>query len=318
MRIKYYLLVVILCLFPNWVCAKNIFASGYIEGEFTYISAIEAGILKKVYVKKGVIVDKGQLLFQLDTTVLQADLEQAKAKLKQAQSVLANLHKGKRSEELKVIVAQKEQAEADLKLSKNELTRSENLYKNKAISQSKLDLARANYKKDIARVEELQAEWKTATLGAREDEIKSAEANILISKAEVNKAVKKLSDMTPISPNVAIVEEVYFREGEVVPSATPVISLLIKNNIKLRFYIDEPNVGKLKLGQEVKFSCDGCKAAQKAKINFISSQIEYTPPQIYSVENRRKFMFMVEAVPNTHNFELHPGQPIDVEIQFNE
>jgi len=72
----------------------------------------------------------------------------------------------------------------------------------------------------------------------------------------------------------------------------------------------------LKLGQKISVHCDGCSADVPAAITFISNQVEYTPPVIYSNENRAKLVFMVIAKPAVEKAPLlHPGQPLEVTLQ---
>lgn len=66
----------------------------------------------------------------------------------------------------------------------------------------------------------------------------------------------------------------------------------------------------------MKVRCDGCGNAIAAKISFISQQAEYTPPVIYSREQRTKLVFLVEArTAPTDAIRLKPGQPVDVSLQ---
>jgi HlyD family secretion protein len=75
-------------------------------------------------------------------------------------------------------------------------------------------------------------------------------------------------------------------------------------------------MGKLRVGQNIGVSCDGCAAGLSAAITFISAQNEYTPPVIYSNENRPKLVYMVIARPSTQKAaDLHPGQPVEITIE---
>ena len=86
--------------------------------------------------------------------------------------------------------------------------------------------------------------------------------------------------------------------------------------MKVRFFVPETVVGKLAPGRTLSIHCDGCAADVPAKITYISSEAEYTPPVIYSNENRAKLVFMVEARPSAADaVKLHPGQPVAVSLQ---
>lgn len=109
--------------------------------------------------------------------------------------------------------------------------------------------------------------------------------------------------------------DVYYREGELVPAGSPVVSLLAPENIKARFFVPEMMLGELSLGRDVVLICDGCGAPIPAKISYISREAEYTSPLIYSKENRSTLVFMIEARPAIEaSRRLHPGQPLEIRL----
>src|SRR5665648_132851 len=85
-------------------------------------------------------------------------------------------------------------------------------------------------------------------------------------------------------------------------------------NLKARFFVSEPDRAKLHVGEIVKISCDGCPPGLTAKINFIARDAEFTPPVIFSEEQRKKLVFLVEARPQDAAAELTAGQPITVSL----
>jgi HlyD family secretion protein len=112
----------------------------------------------------------------------------------------------------------------------------------------------------------------------------------------------------------ARVQDIFLRPGEWVAAGQPVLALLPPANRKARFYVPQSVVGGLKLDAPVQLHCDGCGAAIPARISFIANGPEYTPPVIYSNQQRDKLVFLVEARPvKAEDAErLHPGQPLDV------
>ena len=93
------------------------------------------------------------------------------------------------------------------------------------------------------------------------------------------------------------------------------MSLLPPGNVKLRFYVPETVLGRVRAGQAVSFTCDSCGDAMNATISFISDRAEFTPPVLFSKENRAKLVFLVEARPAPEvAARLNPGQPIDVRL----
>jgi HlyD family secretion protein len=83
--------------------------------------------------------------------------------------------------------------------------------------------------------------------------------------------------------------------------------------MKIRFYVPETELAKLAIGDEVKVSCDNCAADISAKIYFIATTAEYTPPVIYSLDERNKLVYLIQARPARPEV-LRVGQPISVHL----
>lgn len=287
--------------------------NGYVEGEYLYIAPTSGGILETLSVERGQGVEAGQGLFSLDDTPLTSSLISARAEVLQARARLSDLSKGMRPEEIEVILKQKEQAEASLESARKEYNRIKALVESRVVSQSALDQRKADYEAGLARVEELSAQLKTAKLGARVDEIEAAGAAVRLAEQGVVQAEKLLRDSAPKAPSAGRVEDVFYRPGEFVAAGAPVVSLLPPQNIKVRFFVPQANLPEWPLGKPIAIRCDGCAKPIPAKVTFIASQAEFTPPVIYSVESRDKLVFMLEAVPDAYDPSLRPGLPVDIE-----
>ena len=94
------------------------------------------------------------------------------------------------------------------------------------------------------------------------------------------------------------VQQIYFREGETVPAQRPVLSIMPPGNMKVRFYVPETELPKLAIGDEVRVTCDNCAADLTARIYFIATSAEYTPPVIYSLDERNKLVYLIQARPS--------------------
>jgi HlyD family secretion protein len=289
-------------------------AQGYVEGEFVRVAAQSSGTLERLLVARGDQVREGDLLFALEATDERAAREQAAADLRAAEARLADLRKGKRQPEIEVIAAQKAQAEAMRDLSAIQLRRQQQLVGTSAASKEQLDSARASYERDVARVNELAAQLEVARLAARSDEIDAAEAAVAAAKAALARAEWQLDQRQGKAPAAAEVTDTLYRPGEYVTLGAPIVELLPPANVKLRFFVPEPLLGGLAVGDEVTFDCDGCPPKLGARISFIAPEAEYTPPVIYSRESRDKLVYLVEAAPDAGAPRLHPGQPVDVRL----
>ncbi len=141
-----------------------------------------------------------------------------------------------------------------------------------------------------------------------------AEAVLRTAQARLNSAQTRLARRKVFSPVTGPVQQVYFRVGEMVPAGKAVIAILPPGNLKVRFFVNEAMLPKLSLGDPVNIHCDGCGSAIPAKITFISRSSEFTPPVIYSLEERAKLVFMIEA-RTTMPERLRVGQPVSVTLE---
>jgi HlyD family secretion protein len=140
-----------------------------------------------------------------------------------------------------------------------------------------------------------------------------AEALLRMARARLNTAQTRLDRRRVASPVSGTVQQVYFRPGEMVESGRPVLSILPPGNVKLRFFVPEAVLPRISYGETVYVHCDGCADGITARVNFISRSAEYTPPVIYSLQERAKLVFMIEALPNDPN-KLRVGQPVDISL----
>jgi HlyD family secretion protein len=286
---------------------------GYVEGEYVYVGSPVAGRLETLHVARGARVSAGAPLFRLDASSEQPARDDAAARLARAKANLANLKKGKRPSEIQSLEAQLAQAKAMLELSEVALERREQLVETRAVSREAVDEARATHDRNQARVAELEAELETARLGARADEIEAAEAEVTAARAQLEQAKWRLDELAQAAPQAGLVVDTLYREGEWVAAGAPVVSLLPPENVKVRFFVPEPRLGAIEVGDEVQVRCDACEPDLTASISYISPEAEYTPPVIYSREMRAKLVYLVEAEPR-QPMALRPGQPVDVTL----
>lgn len=179
------------------------------------------------------------------------------------------------------------------------------------LQQADLAMAQASLTNAKQAFDRAQALLKTAAGTQRA--VDEAEAALRTAEARVASAQTRLTRRKVFSPVTGTVQQIYFRPGEVVAAGRPVVSLLPPGNIKVRFFVPETELPKLSLGQPVSIHCDGCKADVPARITFISRQSEFTPPVIYSLDERSKLVFLIEARTDTPS-ELRVGQPVDVRL----
>src|SRR3990167_527749 len=265
--------------------------NGYVEAELLYLAPQDAGVVKALNVREGDRVKAGDLLFTLDPTRLSLVADQATAS---AQGM------GARAQDDGALAKQVAEAQAALVLAEQTFRRSRDLVKDGAV-------AREKYDADAAAL---------AAAKARLDRAKAERAAMLRDWDAMNAATRlaeqRLADLETTAPAAGSIERIYRRPGEVVAVGDPVVALLPPENLKLRFFAPERLLASMQIGATVKFSCDGCASARTAKISFVASEPQFTPPVIYSLDEREKLVFLVEARPDVPS-GLRPGLPVTIE-----
>jgi HlyD family secretion protein len=286
--------------------------AGYADADYVYVAAPIGGQLSALKVAAGQQVAKGQLLFALDDEAEKAARDEANARLAAANYQAADTEKGKREPEVAVNQAQLAQARAAAELAQHDYTRKRELVAKGFIAQAQVDEALHTLEQARGRVAELSSTVQVAKLPARGDEQRAAQAQVDAAREVLKQSDWRAQQKQQAAPADAQVADTFFRAGEYVSAGQPVVSLLPPANVKARFYVPEPQLQQVALGSNVTLRCDGC-APVAAKVTFISTKPEYTPPVIYSNEQRAKLVFLVEAKPAPADAaKLRPGQPVSV------
>ena len=173
------------------------------------------------------------------------------------------------------------------------------------------DVAMAEASVTNARQAFERAQTLLKTAAGTQRAVDDTEATLRTTEARLASARTRLARRKVASPVAGSVQQIYSRPGEVVPAGRPVVDLLPPSNIKVRFFVPEAVLPRIALGEAVKIRCDGCTSEIPARVTFISRSSEFTPPVIYSQDERSKLVFLIEARTETPG-ELRVGQPVSV------
>jgi len=288
---------------------------GYMEAHLVLIGSEQGGRVETLSVEEGDRVEKDAPIFTLESTEQEAEVAAAKARVAEAEARLADAKQHmQRPGEIDVLEAALAQAKAMLVQSNLTLDRTQKLFDKHWVSQAQLDDAQAQHDRNEAAVAEAEKRIAAAKLPNRSDLIDAAAASVETSRHSLEQAEKALAKRKVFAPAAGTIEEVYFRPGEVVNAGQAVVALLPPGNLKVRFFVQEPVRAALHLDQTVSVTCDGCKGELTAKISFIARDAEFTPPVIFSREQREKLVFLVEARPMEATANLTAGQPVTVSL----
>lgn len=277
---------------------------------------------------------------------LAADIEQRRADLAGALAKLDELKTGSRPQEKEDAKAAVDSAWAEAERSKKDFERSQVLYRNDDISTQQFDQARSraetaqaalkSARERLAMVEEgprvetinaqkalvekmrgalKMAEANAIELKRREQEVTTRRSEIMRSKANIAAIDTQLNDTVAASPIDGVVLVKSADVGEVLAAGTPVVTLGDIDHPWLRGYVNETDLGKVKLGSKVNVTTDSYPGkVYRGQITFISSEAEFTPKQIQTPQERVKLVYRVKIEVENPNRELKSNMPADAEI----
>lgn len=248
---------------------------GYGEADYLYLSSQDAGVVGELFVREGDIVEAGQRVFRLDPERLGYGAESAEAQRAAAAAAVRT-------------------AQAEAVLAQRNYARGSQLAERGFYPRAQLDADRAA--RDVANARLAQAHRQAAAAGA-----------------ETGLAEERLSDLAGTAPRAGTIEQIFHRPGEVVGAGQPIVALLPPENMKVRFFAPEAMLARLPVGTRVLVSCDGCDQPIEARVSFVAQQPQFTPPVIYSLDQREKLVFLVEA-RFAGRTPIRPGMPVDVRI----
>lgn len=289
-------------------------AVGYVEGDYVLLAPIEVAQVATISVKRGDRVEAGAPVVTLESDDASIAVAQAEAALAQAQAQLADLQVGRRPEEIAVLEAALRSAKAQADEAARTLARTKDLLKRNVAAQAQFDDATMQAEVTQAAIGQAEANLAVGRLPARPETIKAAENQVKQAQASLEQARWRLSKRTLTAPASGRVNDVIRNPGDTAGPSAPVISMLPDGAVKLTVYVPEAAFSSIKVGTLLSVRCDGCGPDLKAKVSYVSPDPEFTPPVIYSLENRQKLVYLVEARPQGNAVALQPGQIVDVGI----
>lgn len=310
MSIRKNLALVFFCLVSCGQSDKNAW-QGYVEGENIYLASPYSGVLENLAVHRGQSVKKGQLLFKLDLNPQILAVRQYTGELEQANHQLLDLQNPRRPAEIDAIRAQIEETEAALQLAKLRVERRKELYDRHAIDRESVDEALSLLKQREEQKKRYLANLALARLGSREEQIKAQKAMIDALVARLKEARWEVAQKQVNAPAAGAVFDTYYRPGEFVAAAQPVLSLLTPENVRIEFFVPVRVLDRLEVGKKISFLCDGCEKQGEAVISYISPEAQFVPPLVYSRDNSEKLVFRIKASLADPG-QYKPGQPVRV------
>ena len=300
-----------------------------------------AELAQEVALRKADAQNAQAALEELVAGYRKEDIAQAEAAAQQAQSRLEEMLAGSRPQEIAASQATVERAKAETERAKADASRYEALVKKDEVSQQQYDAVRTTFETALARQKETEEQFKLVKEGPRKEQIEQARAAMVqakehfrllrngprkedieqararleLTKAAVAEAETRLSYATVNSPLSGVVLSKNVEPGEYVSAGTPIVTVADLDNIWVRAYINETDLGRVKVGQRARVTTDSYPhKVYDGRVAFVASQAEFTPKMVQTEKERVKLVYRVKVDITNQNMELKPGMPADVEI----
>lgn len=291
-------------------------ANGTIEATEVEVSSKLPGRLAQLLVDEGDQVRTGQVIARLDTAEFEAEAAQARSALARTEAQLKELLAGSRTQEVQEARANLQQAEDNLRLARDDWERFDNLLKEGAISVQERDRAKNRMEVAISQVKAARERYDLVRVGPRPEVIEAARHERDRARAALAMAEVRLRDTTISAPLSAIVLTKRAEQGEVVNPGFPIVILIDPDDLWLRVYIPESDIGLVKIGQEAAVTVDSFPNRRfEGKVVEISSKAEFTPRTVQTKKERVNLVFGVKIRLDNHERLLKPGMPADTEIR---
>lgn len=293
---------------------------------------------------------------ELEAGSREEDIRKALAMVREKTARLRELQKGFRSQEIEASRAEVERARAllegagaQLELARADYERYKGLRKQGVVSESEYDIVYRRFESALSSYEEAgaglrstrenldlrqegtrseqiaqarqaleqaEANYELVKTGPRIETIEQARAQADVAREALRGAQQKLIYTKLFSPSDGIVLSKAAEPGEYVNPGSPVITVGDLDNVWLRAYVNEKDLGLVSLGREVEVTTDaGPGKIHKGKVTFISSEAEFTPKSVQTFEERVKLMYRIKVSIQNPNRELKIGQPADARFR---
>lgn len=284
---------------------KAIEASGTIEGTDVNIGAQVSGKVTDVRVSEGALVSTGDTLVLVDDLEYRLQLRQAVANGEACEAQYRLALEGSRKEDII-------QAEANLRTAETDYSRMKELLPSQTVTQRQYDEA-------YARFVSAQQTFDKLTRGSRQEEIRAARARRDQALAQADLLRKKLGDCHILAPSGGTITLRGIEPGELIAPGMNLLRLTKLDRVKLTLYLNEKDVGRIKIGQRARVTIDADPAkAYDGTVVYVSPAAEFTPKNVQTTEERTKLVFAVRLEVDNTDGGLKPGLPADAKLLVNE
>ncbi|HWA85868.1 MAG TPA: HlyD family efflux transporter periplasmic adaptor subunit [Opitutus sp.] len=293
----------------------DIALSGNIEVTDAQLGFKIPGRVTERLVSEGDKVSSGQLIAKLDDAEQKEEVSLRQAEVGVAAAALAELEAGSRPQEIAAAQATVKSADAERERARLDFNRQQQLRARDVIADRQIEASRAQLTVAEAHAAEAAEHLKLVQAGPRAETIQQARARVEQARAALQLAQTRLDETRLTSPLTGVVLSHNIEPGEFAAAGTPIVTVADIAHTWVRAYVDQTDLGRIRLGQKVAVRTDTFpNKTYDGTIGFIASEAEFTPKTVQTQKERVKLVFRIKVEVANPNDELKPGMPADVTI----
>lgn len=288
---------------------------GNIDIRTVNLSFRVGGRLQTLDVDEGDRVKPGQRLARLDNEPYQIALAQAKAQFHAAKANYELLEAGYRKEEIARSKEQVKQLQSAYDYAQRSYQRYLKLRSQQAISQDRLDAAKDQRDQAQADLKAAKEQLSQYLRGNRPQEIDQAKAQLEQAQAELAQAQLNLKDTELYAPNAGHILVRAREQGAMVAEGTTVFTQALAKPLWVKAYVDEVNLGKVHPDQRVTFTSDSNPGHHyHGHVGFIATTAEFTPKTVETEELRTSLVYRIRIIVDDGDDLLRQGMPVTIHL----
>jgi len=273
------------------------------------------GRILSMPVDEGAKVGAGTVLAELDPVPLRDALAAAEADAKAAEAELNKRQTGNRPQEIAQASALVAARKADVARARESYERRKGLIATGAVSQAQFETAQAEYLAAQAQLRSSEEALSLQRAGARREDVEAAQAQLASASAARDQARTKMADATLRAPSAGTILTRAREPGAIVQAGEAVFTLTIDRPLRVRAYVPEPSLGKVRPGMKVQVTSDGNSKAYNGVIGFISPTAEFTPKTVQTEDLRTDLVYRLRINVTNPDERLRQGQPVTVRLE---
>jgi len=294
--------------------ANLVVAAGHVEATEVQVATKVSGTVVELAVEEGDRVAAGARIARIDTVDLALARRAARAERDLADANLRLRLAGSRREDVAEAVAAVAKAESDFATADKDLTRFQGLEEAGSGTERSLDDARNRREAAAAGLESARQRLKRLRAGFRVEEIDAARAQAAAAAARVAQLDQQLADAVVVSPVAGMVTARPVERGELLGPGAVVAVVTDLEHAWLTAWVPEPDLGRLRLGQEAEVVTDGGER-RAGRVTFLASQAEFTPKNVQTRDERVKLVYKVKISLENGDGLFKPGMPAEARVR---